>query len=763
METERSTDLAIRYPRHSPEPSDPSSGDPDAPSGKSSGLLSILRTVQRNILLVAGVSTIVASTIALKATTLTPSYTGSFRLLVEPVTTEARQAQPLTVTRTDGQVPNQDAFVLDYPTQIAILTSPKLVSQIVDRVQTKYPDFNEGALLGALKVQRAVEEGTGSPTKTIEVVYGGEDEDLVRFVLEQTAEEYLRYSLEDRKTSIGEGIALIEDQLPRTQRQVNNLRSQLQALQQRYGIIDPNTQGQQLSSRVGEITNLQLQTQRDLQEQRTLYENLQRQVALSPQEAIAASALSENPTYLAILEDLQAVESELAIETSRFTEENQRVQRLRDRQANLIAQRDRVAEQIVGSAPSSSVSGFQNSVRIGLINQLVAAANQVQILEVRSQQVAQAGSQANQQLARFPAIAAEYGELRRQLDNATRRLDALQNQQDTFSIQAAQSEVPWELVKAPGEPTEIPSDSKRLIAAGVLLGLLAGVGAALLLERWRNIYYSPTEIQEALQVPVLGVVPFYRGASQPPTIAAISYSENYDDRRAAPVAFQEAFSALYASIRFLGNAPIDSLVISSAQPGDGKTTVALNLAQTVAMMGNRVLLVDANLRSPQLHNKLDVSNLKGLSDVLTSGATVESLIQKSALSDNLFVLPSGQPTPEAVRLLASNRMQNLMHKARSSYDLVIYDTPHLAGITDASFIAPYTDGILMVVSVAKTDRSMLMQAHNELRSFGLAEMGVVVNYQNRRAKSPTSYTRTHTGQAAAQARLPNPEPEHVSK
>ncbi|NJL23016.1 MAG: AAA family ATPase [Leptolyngbyaceae cyanobacterium SM1_3_5] len=669
METERSSDLAIRYPRHSPEPPDPGSGDPDAPSGKSSGLLSILRTVQRNILLVAGVTTIVASTVALKATTLTPSFSGNFRLLVEPVTTEQRLAEPLTVTRTDGQVPNQDAFVLDYPTQIAILTSPRIVSQIVERVQTRYPDFNEGQLLSALNVQRAIEEGTGSPTRAIEVAFGGDDRDLVRFVLEQTAEEYLRYSLEDRRTSASEGLAIIEEQLPEIVGQVNRLRSQLQALQQRYGIIDPGTQGQQLSARVGNITDLQLQTQRDLQEQRTLYENLRRQVALSPQDAIAASALSENPTYLAILEDLQGVESELAIETARFTEENQRVQRLRDRQANLITQRDRVAQQIVGSTPNSNVAGFQNSVRLGLINQMVSAANQVQVLEVRSQQVAQAGSQANQQLAGFPAIAAEYSELRRQLDNATRRLDALQNQQDNFEIQAAQSQVPWELVKAPGDPTEIPSDSKRLLAAGMLLGLLAGVGAALLLERWRNIYYSPTEIQEALQVPLLGVVPFYRGASQPPTIAAISYSEEYDDRRAAPVAFQEAFSAMYASIRFLGNAPIDSLVISSAQPGDGKTTVALNLAQAVAMMGNRVLLVDANLRSPQLHNKLDVSNLKGLSDVLTSGATVDSLIQKSALSDNLFVLPSGQPTPEAVRLLASNRMQNLMHKVRSSYDL----------------------------------------------------------------------------------------------
>ncbi|WP_208734725.1 hypothetical protein, partial [Corallococcus praedator] len=107
--------------------------------------------------------------------------------------------------------------MLDYPTQIAILTSPELVSKIVDRVKPRYPDFNEAALLQAIKVQRAIEEGTGSPTKAIEVAYGGADKDLVQFVLEQAAQEYLRYSLQDRKTRIGTAIDFIEQQLPEVQ------------------------------------------------------------------------------------------------------------------------------------------------------------------------------------------------------------------------------------------------------------------------------------------------------------------------------------------------------------------------------------------------------------------------------------------------------------------------------------------------------------------------------------------------------------------
>jgi len=183
------------------------------------------------------------------------------------------------------------------------------------------------------------------------------------------------------------------------------------------------------------------------------------------------------------------------------------------------------------------------------------------------------------------------------------------------------------------------------------------------------------------------------------------------------------------------------------------------------MMGNRVLLVDANLRSPQLHNKLELANFKGLSDILISGANAEPIIQQSSLSENLFVLAAGQPTPEAVRLLASNRMQNLMDKLRSTFDLVIYDTPHLAGLTDASFLAPYTDGVLMVVSPTRTNQSALLQAHSELRNFGISELGVVINHQSRHSKSNhISYSRNYVAKTGMNGRMsqPLPEPESVS-
>jgi len=106
-----------------------------------------------------------------------------------------------------------------------------------------------------------------------------------------------------------------------------------------------------------------------------------------------------------------------------------------------------------------------------------------------------------------------------------------------------------------------------------------------------------------------------------------------------------------------------------------------------------------------------------------------------------------------------------MDKLRSTFDLVIYDTPHLAGLTDASFLAPYTDGVLMVVSPTKTNQSALLQAHSELRNFGISELGVVINHQSRQSKSNhISYSRNYVAKTGMNGRMsqPLPEPESVS-
>ncbi|GAB4383325.1 MAG: polysaccharide biosynthesis tyrosine autokinase [Elainellaceae cyanobacterium] len=743
----------------------PPSIDPDEienSPGRGLNLRALGRTIQRQALLIAGVATLVAVGASYVAMREPPAYEGDFQLLVEPVTDAARVSDPSTVTRTDpGPAGGGDRGGLDYTTQIQILQSPGMLNRIVQDVQTQYPDFTYEELRQGLTVERLAVENSPDPTRLLQVTYEGSDPGRVQKVLRVTADRYLEYSLEDRKTRYGQGISFIEDQLPAVEQRVDQIQDELQQLQQQNRLIDPDTQGGQLSEQTGEIAALELETNRALQEQRRLFSNLQQQLNLSPEQAVAASALSEDPNYQALQTQLVDIQSQIALESSRFGSNSPVLRSLeakRDNLEALIAQR---AEEVVGSGNTGNpqVQAYQNSVRLDLIGQLIEARNQIQVLEVRQQEIEQAQQQFSQQLQQFPEVARRYSELIRELEISTQTLDRLRTQLETLRVEAAQTEVPWELISDPliprdaqGDPIPEPSEASRIVIAGAALGLILGTLLALLVERYRNVFYTVDDVQEAIPLPLVGVVPFSRGAKQSFDFPSTFSTEDIDDSRLGTASFREAFSDLYSNIR-LSYPPIRSLMICSAEPGDGKTTIALYLAQTAAGAGQKVLLVDTNLRLPQIHSRLDLPNTKGLSGLLANDLKPEEFIQRSSLSDTLHVLTAGPSIPGSARLLGSDRMQRLIEKLRSEYDLVIYDTPHLYGLTDASFLTAQMDEILMVVAAGKTNRTIVDQVLSKLTAVRPTGVSLVTNYL-KESSSSAPYTRQNqNGVQSRQLRL----------
>ncbi|NJO39596.1 MAG: polysaccharide biosynthesis tyrosine autokinase [Cyanobacteria bacterium CRU_2_1] len=729
-----------------------SSDDGDSASNKGLNLKALGRTIQRQALLIAGVATLVAvgaSYLAMREQSL---YMGDFQILVEPVTNEARITDPLSVTRAPGGVPSRDTFTLDYATQLQILQSPEMLESISQEVRTQYPDFSIAELRSGLTVERLAPEGSPDPTRIIQVTYAGSIPERVQKVLSVTADQYLEYSLQDRKTRFGEGIKFIDDQLPEVQQRVSRIQDDLQQLQQQSALIDPAIQGGQLSEQINVITTQQLETQRELEEQRVLFDNLQRQLELSPEEAIAASALSEDPTYIGLQAQLAEIDSQLAIERARFRDASPTVEALQQRRDNLAALLDQQAQSVIGQSIGGAtgnpqIQAFQNSVRLDLIGQLVTARNQIQVLEVREREVDTARRQFEERIRAFPETSRQYAELTRELEIATQTLDRLQTQRETLRVEAAQTEIPWELISQPiiprdaqGNPLAEPSKASRTVMAGAAAGLVLGVLLALLLERYRNVFYTVEDVQEGVPLPLVGVIPFSRGAKQSFDFPSTFSAEDIDDSRLGTASFREAFSDLYSNIR-LAEPPVRALMVCSAEPGDGKTTIALYLAQTAAGSGQKVLLVDTNLRLPQIHSRLDLPNTKGLSGLLTTGQNPNELIQPTSLSENLFVLTSGPSTPGSARLLGSDRMKQIMEKFKSEFDLIIYDTPHLFGLTDASFLTTQVDEILMVISANKTNRSVVDRVLNKLMTLRSSGISVVTNYLRENNSPNGSYSR----------------------
>ncbi|MFS8117379.1 MAG: polysaccharide biosynthesis tyrosine autokinase, partial [Microcoleus sp.] len=335
------------------------------------------------------------------------------------------------------------------------------------------------------------------------------------------------------------------------------------------------------------------------------------------------------------------------------------------------------------------------------------------------------------------------------LDIAARTRDQLLTQRETLRVQAAQSQVPWEVISEPRIPQDpksgdyIPVASKNTnkFVMALFGGLVLGLALAILIEKFRNIFYSVDDVKDAFDPPLLGAIPLYKnGKKIPPSIAnAYAYIEEKDGSNKNASEFIEAFDSLYTNIRFLSsNRTISSLAVGSATVGEGKSTVALNLAYVAALAGQRVLLVDANLHSPSLHLLLGVPNVKGLSNLLDNKHEPNEIIQRSPDVDNLFVLTAGLPVPGTARRLASSGMQYLMEELQATFDLVIYDTPALVDSKDTNFLAARTDGILMVVAVRQVKFSVVKKVFSQLENFGIPCLGTVANHATKGKKYQAS-------------------------
>ena len=694
----------------------------------------LLAIARRRLLVIAGVAIAVTSGVVAKVLKEVPNYEGKFQLLVGSLSGEDDKFKKLSQSL--DQSFSDKVKDIDYETQIQVLWSPQVMSPILDKIKARYPDITYDALRSKLTISRFAE------TKILEVRYQDSDPDKIQFILEQIANGYVKYSQEEQQDTVQQGLKFVNEQTGILQERVSTLQQKLQNFRQDYNIIDPQTQGQLLTTRIGEIVKQRQETQSQLGEAEKLYTELKTQLGqlgVSPEQAIAASALSEAPRYQQVLNKLAEVENKIAIESARFTEESPSIQALRQQQQNLMPLLTQEAATAVGNIASGVPSkpeslASPSSVRLDLTQKLVDASNQKQVLQVRRDAIAKAETALGQQLRDLASIARQYTDLQRDLTVATESLNRFLTVRETLQIDQAQKTRPWQQINKPQRPKlPISPNVPRGILLGTIAGLLAGAGAAFLAEKLDKVFHSPDELKDSTGLPILGTIPFQkqlkaRFDSSTPDPENLEFELGDGSRGYAASPFLEAFSSLYTNLQFLSpDRPIRSLVISSSVPADGKSTVSTFLAQAAAAMGQRVLLVDADLRRPQIHVRTDLPNVWGLSNVISSEINVDDVIQQSPVEDNLYVLTAGQIPPDPTRLLYSKKMQNLVKRFEEAFDLVIFDAPPLLGLADARLVAAYTDGLAMVVGLGRTDRAVLTQVLYGLKTSRARVLGIVAN------------------------------------
>ena len=267
----------------------------------------------------------------------------------------------------------------------------------------------------------------------------------------------------------------------------------------------------------------------------------------------------------------------------------------------------------------------------------------------------------------------------------------------------------------PGTPSS-PNITRNLVL-GALTGLMLGIGLALARQGLDTRVRSESDIKALSDRPILGAVPFSRGSRQDPLVMETDPHGPH----------AEALRRLRTNLLFVDvTTRKHSFVVTSAVPGEGKTTTAVNLALAMADAGSRVLLVDADLRNPSVASTMGLEGSVGLTTILLGRATADDVVQRWK-STSLHVLPAGQIPPNPSELLGSEAMATLFRELTTQADFVIVDSPPVVPVIDAVLLTRLTGGALLVVGANKTRKRHLASALEALETVGSPVSGFALN------------------------------------
>lgn len=267
----------------------------------------------------------------------------------------------------------------------------------------------------------------------------------------------------------------------------------------------------------------------------------------------------------------------------------------------------------------------------------------------------------------------------------------------------------------PGHPS-VPKKARN-IGIGLVLGALLGMGLALVRDLLDNTVKDNETLEEIVGTGVVGAIPLDKERPQHP---AISFDKDNS-------AIAEAFRKLRTNLQFLSvDRPPRVIVVTSALPNEGKSTIAINIALALAEAEHTVLLVDGDMRRPSLHKYLDLVGQVGFSTVLSGAASLDEALQKTSYP-RLSVLASGATPPNPSELVGSQTAKKLIEEMRERFDYVIIDSSPQLAVTDAAILSTNSDGVLLVARFGQTRREQLTHAVDSLRDVGAPMLGAVFN------------------------------------
>ena len=648
------------------------------------------------------------------ATYFLPRKYNSFATIeVEPEMTPVR----IFESETRPQQVNDPKFT---QTQFQIIMRKGVLYPVIDRLdlQRRWGSNSEPLpkevanrrLLGMLSLQEV------RNTNLIQIDVYSTDPQEAALLANTIANVYMEQRIAEQQSLVSKGLDQMLDDVKKQEEAVSQAYMEASRLRTESNIVDPNPDSLDNSGRVEDSSVMS--NQEKVNEAKSQVATLQSRVAeldrLKSEDLMrAAGQLNLNDP---IIEQKLPVCQSAQADKARMLNSGLGVNHpdVKAAQAQIDTIEGQLRKQI-------------DSIRKGLATQLAIAEDSLKAIEsnlTNSQTEQQTKKTAS---ARYQDAKHKYVEERKLLEAAKSRLSS-ESMERTMPRNAA-------VVRDLAEPALFPSKPNVSLnmALGVAAGLVLGISLAFFVEYLDTSVKTMDDVEKYVALPVLAVIP--QGIKMLPNAG--------DDTADA-----EAYRILKTNVDFNRkklNASTLSIVSGGAQ--EGKSTTACNLATSWAKSGLRILVVDADLRRPSQHRLFGVENRLGLGNYLKGEATLDEVIHPTSVS-NLSLTPAGSAATDVVSLLHSETMEHLVEVAKERFDVVIFDSPPILGVSDASIIASLVDGSIVVVQHRRFPRSMLLRVKKAIQNVGGEILGVVLNNVNvrhdRHYEYYTSYTHYYT-------------------
>lgn len=556
--------------------------------------------------------------------------------------------------------------------------------------------------------------------------------DVVNFLVQT----YLEDNIRNNRAEAIAARQFITKQLPEVEARVSQTELLLRRFKEQNRIVALEEEAKVAVEGLKEISDEITKAKAEFANANSRSVLLQSQLGFTASQATALTALSQSNSVQRVLSDYRQVQDKLAVERTRYKNNHPEIVNLRAKEEALRSQLNTRIAQTLGTSQAVSDQNMElGALRQTLTSDLLKVQAERQGLRDRVTVLTTALATDQQRADLLPRLEQQQGELQRQVQVARSTYEQLLKRLQEVQVIENQNIGNARIVSSaivPDKPVA-PRILLNLLLGG-FVGVILGFMAALLLEAIDKSVKTVEEAKRFLDYPLLGTIP---QLGQKPHKEIESSGLPVRDNPHSPAS--AAFEMLETTLGFTLTDTLKMITVTSALPTEGKSFVAANLAVATAQMGKRVLLIDADMRRPTQHHIWNLTNLKGLSDVLVGQATHQTTIQEVLV--NLDVLTAGTIPPNPMALLNSKQIANTLEEIRDEYDFIIIDTPPIALTADGLTLGKLADGVLLVIRPGVVNSDAIHTMTSLFSQASSHVLGIVANGITSKNESGSYYSR----------------------